>query len=220
MKEDDWHITLRHHSYAKNQPSGHFHNDVGSVTVAYKGKDIIVDPGSYVYTPSETWRNHMRSVVSHNSFFLDGLELVPFDYRLFALEIPSQLNNDSFFSINHDLYGSFELRAHRDLKFDQNSNQLKITDWWSCIGACQRAYPNICWNFTLAHDIETEKVEDGWILKFNNEPLIRITSKQLEFSERLGFVSYKYGEVSKSRVLRAIDPFQLDTKTEIIIEGL
>ena len=220
FKESNWHVSLRHHAYNESQPSGHFHNDVGSITLAYKGKDIIVDPGSYVYTPSEIWRNHMRSVIVHNGFFLDGLEPVPFDYSLFALEIPAQINKDSHFSVRHDLYGAFELRANRDLMFDKSSKELKITDWWSCIGACQRAYPQSCWNFTLAPDIETEKTEDGWLLKHNGDPLVLLSSEHLEFDERLAFVSYSYGDIQKSRVLRSMIPFELNKKSEIKIVGL
>src|SRR6202021_2601346 len=58
LKKDNWHVSLRHHVYNSRQPSGHFHNDIASVTLSYKDKEILVDPGSFVYTPSVKWRNY------------------------------------------------------------------------------------------------------------------------------------------------------------------
>ena len=220
LKNDQWHITLRHHSYAKHQPSSHLHNDIGSVTMAYKGKDLFVDPGSFLYTPSEVWRNRMRSATVHNMFFLDGLEPVPFDYRLFALELPCQLNNDDHFSVEHDLYEMFELRAHRKVTVDQTPNVFEITDWWSCIGTCQRVYPKVCWNFTLAPDVEAKKEDDRVLIFFHEKPLVQITSNKLSFEIVDTFVSYRYGEKQASKALRAILPFELYAKVILTIEGL
>ena len=62
VKTNNWHITLRHHAYNALQPTGHFHNDIGSITLAVNGIPVIIDPGSFVYTPSAMWRNYFRSV--------------------------------------------------------------------------------------------------------------------------------------------------------------
>ncbi len=43
IKTDVWHLTLRHHAYNALQPSGHFHNDIGSVTLAVNRIPVIVD---------------------------------------------------------------------------------------------------------------------------------------------------------------------------------
>lgn len=83
VKTDRVHYSLRHHVYKNNQPSGHFHNDVGSITLAVDGKPIFVDPGSYLYTPSAFWRNHFRSIQNHNSFYVKGCEPIEFDDFLF-----------------------------------------------------------------------------------------------------------------------------------------
>jgi len=88
IKTNNWHVTLRHHAYNALQPSGHFHNDIGSITLAVNGIPVIVDPGSFVYTPSTQWRNDFRSVAVHNTSFLDGIEPVLLTDELFALNIP------------------------------------------------------------------------------------------------------------------------------------
>ncbi|HSW74014.1 MAG TPA: heparinase II/III family protein, partial [Candidatus Limnocylindria bacterium] len=124
-----WHVTLRHHAYQGEQPSGHFHNDTGSVTVAINGIDIFVDPGSYVYTPSAVWRNHFRSVQAHNTFFIEGQEPIAFDERLFALNIPENkmpgTNQADVLTTHHTLYAG--LQAQRRVALD-NPHTLTIED--------------------------------------------------------------------------------------------
>ena len=88
IKTNNWHVTLRHHAYNALQPTGHFHNDIGSITLAVNGIPVIVDPGSFVYTPSAMWRNYFRSVAVHNTSFIDGIEPVLLSDELFVLNIP------------------------------------------------------------------------------------------------------------------------------------
>ena len=45
--------------------AGHAHNDQLSLELNFAGEDIIVDPGSYVYTPFTEIRNTYRSVNAH-----------------------------------------------------------------------------------------------------------------------------------------------------------
>ena len=70
IKTASWHVSLRHSVYHEQAPTGHMHNDATSITLAYSGVPFIVDPGSYVYTPSIVWRNLFRSVQSHSGMYL------------------------------------------------------------------------------------------------------------------------------------------------------
>lgn len=45
---------------------GHNHQDIGSFTISYNGKQIFVDPGTYNYTRNLKARNSFRSINSHN----------------------------------------------------------------------------------------------------------------------------------------------------------
>ena len=53
---------------------GHAHNDKLSFELMLNGQDIIVDPGTYVYTPYPKERNKFRSTEYHNTVKFDDYE--------------------------------------------------------------------------------------------------------------------------------------------------
>ncbi len=52
----------------------HKHNDILSFTLECRGKPILVDPGTYVYSADEQGRNRFRSTMSHNTAAVDNYE--------------------------------------------------------------------------------------------------------------------------------------------------
>ncbi len=52
----------------------HTHNDLLSFELSLGGKDIIIDPGTYLYTSSMSDRNAFRSTAKHNTVMVDGEE--------------------------------------------------------------------------------------------------------------------------------------------------
>lgn len=58
----------------QNGNGGHAHNDKLSFELSANGSDVIVDPGSYVYTPAPALRNELRSTKSHNTIIFDDKE--------------------------------------------------------------------------------------------------------------------------------------------------
>ena len=53
-------------------PSGHGHADMLGIEVAGGGRPIIIDPGTYIYTPSVKWRDYFRGTGAHNTATVDG----------------------------------------------------------------------------------------------------------------------------------------------------
>ncbi len=58
-------LSIRCGSIGQNGNSGHAHNDQLSIELNVDGKDIIVDPGTYLYTPLPERCNEYRSVKAH-----------------------------------------------------------------------------------------------------------------------------------------------------------
>jgi len=58
----------------QNGNGGHAHNDKLSFELMLDGQDVIVDPGTYVYTPYPDERDKFRSTEYHNTVKIDGYE--------------------------------------------------------------------------------------------------------------------------------------------------
>jgi hypothetical protein len=56
---------------------GHAHNDQLSFELHLGGRPVVVDPGTFVYTPAQQERNRFRSTAFHNTLALDGCEQDP-----------------------------------------------------------------------------------------------------------------------------------------------
>ncbi len=72
LRDGDIYMIIHCASNGQNGMGGHNHNDVLSFEVSVAGMDIIVDPGTYVYTSDFSMRNIFRSSKSHNGVTIDG----------------------------------------------------------------------------------------------------------------------------------------------------
>lgn len=219
--DDSWRVSLRHHAYHAGQPSGHFHNDAASITLAVDGVPIVVDPGSYMYTSSSYWRNYFRSVASHNTFYLEGHESVPFDERLFGLNIPEATytveEERGHLYTSHRLYDRFGLTAHRAV--DVQEHMVRIIDWWEAKSA--QPLPLGRWNFTFDARLVLEQAEENsWIMLLNNKALIKMYSPHLTFNQEEGWVSYEYGVKHPCKKLTAGRAIAHEEQVAIIFEKI
>lgn len=61
----------------QNGLGGHGHNDLLSFELCIRGKALVVDPGSYLYTGDPGMHRQLRTTRSHNSIEVDGKEIAP-----------------------------------------------------------------------------------------------------------------------------------------------
>jgi hypothetical protein len=248
VAHQNWFVTLRHHAYQARQPSGHFHNDVGSCTLAaMKGKNripLFVDPGSYLYTPSQNWRNYFRSAMNHNSFTLLDTEPVPLDDRLWSLSLPEKrlhpttsrrqcfrkgicvyedpayrnVSYDFALEETHRLYSRFGLTAHRTIR--GLGGIVTIEDTWQSEEALPLLPPTV-WNFTLAPDI-TPFDCDGILIVLERAGetlcLIEVDHSDALFSIVDGWYAPSYGVKVPTKQLRFQLPTVVDRPVTIKIE--
>lgn len=67
-------LAVRCGHIGQNGNGGHAHNDQLSIELALNGVPIIVDPGTYLYTPLPEKRNLFRSTAMHNTLSVSGKE--------------------------------------------------------------------------------------------------------------------------------------------------
>lgn len=117
----------------KTGTGGHTHNDKLSYEFMRDGKDIVVDPGSYVYTPLPEERNRFRSTAYHNTISLEGKEQNRF-VRLFAMEENAiarclrfgENEQEIFFE---GVHSGFNPVVHRRrIIFDKGKQHLQVYD--------------------------------------------------------------------------------------------
>jgi hypothetical protein len=74
FKSNYIYLAIRCGPIGQNGNGGHAHNDNLSFELNVRGRDFIIDGGSYLYTPFPNMRNEFRSTKAHNTIILNGLE--------------------------------------------------------------------------------------------------------------------------------------------------
>jgi hypothetical protein len=74
FKSKNIYLAIRCGSTGQNGKGGHAHNDILSFELNVRGRDFIIDGGSYLYTPFPDIRNVFRSTKAHNTLILGSLE--------------------------------------------------------------------------------------------------------------------------------------------------
>ncbi len=122
-------LAVRCGPIGQNGFGGHAHNDQLAIELQLAGKDIIVDPGTYIYTPVPEIRNKYRSVRAHFAPRpVNAKEPGRLDLGLFRLGDEAKAEclyaDDHTFAGRHFGFGS---PVYRMIKITQE--KLIITDW-------------------------------------------------------------------------------------------
>lgn len=131
FKSDRLYLIINAMSNGQNGYGGHAHNDKLSFELNIDGIDLIVDPGTYLYTALPERRNLFRSVKYHNTLVVEGEEQNHWKDGISGL---FQLKNESFCQILEIKNNSAAIKLnYRDIeqirKFEITDTQLIINDY-------------------------------------------------------------------------------------------
>jgi heparinase II/III-like protein len=211
----------------------HKHNDVLSFEFQVDGQDLIVDSGSYIYTPEPAWRNHFRSTAAHNTVMVDDAEQNRFGegslFWLHADATPRCLAWESTSTVDrfvgeHDGYArlSSPVIHRREVRLDKRTRCVELHDWLR--GSGRRS---LAWNFTLASGVAVRRAgELQWEL--TSGPVRALFSLQAPPSGKTGqpvrpevveaWVSPRYGVKGATRAIRMRGEIDLPTDHQFRIE--
>lgn len=187
-----WHITLRHASYNARQPTAHFHQDAGSITIAYDGNPLIIDPGTFTYTGSSYWRNYFRSFQSHSTVYADQ-DVLSSD--LFSMPLNAQT---CYIDISENIikteFACGQGAIIRTVRQDDLS--VTISDCYS--GPKQ----TVAWNIMLHPAVQLFHEHSSWrIVTHAGQEFLLQADLPLEAQE--AYYSHRYAQQQKANRLTA-----------------
>lgn len=196
-------LAIRCGSIGQNGNGGHAHNDNLSFELNIKGKDFIVDGGSYLYTPFPEIRNMFRSTRAHSTLMLNGHEQNAWTDGLEGLfsmrnDAKARVLELSTGYLRGEHYG-FGPRHYR--QFELKDSSLSIED------SLESDIPNEI-NFNLAPDAEIilsrENGSEEYFLEMCNGDIhLRMFVKGFNGVEICdGFFSPGYGKRVKNSLVR------------------
>lgn len=86
LKNHYFYVLIRCGELSMKGQGGHSHNDQLSFELNIKGRDIIIDSGSYTYSGSVKLRNFDRATSNHNTVSVDNFEQNDFSEDIFSMK--------------------------------------------------------------------------------------------------------------------------------------
>lgn len=121
--------------------AAHGHADALSVYLAVKGREILIDPGTYAYHTEKKWRNYFRGTSAHNTVELDGQDQSQIGGNFMWLrkaqswvEQFSSQDEEPSICAYHDGYDALKdpVRHQRQVKYTLGDKTFHISDIITC----------------------------------------------------------------------------------------
>jgi hypothetical protein len=201
LRSSGLYVIVRCGDTGRHGRGGHGHNDQLSFELALDGQALVIDPGTYVYTPNPVERNRFRSTAFHSTLRIDGLEqneLRDDDLFLMADRTRAEMlasDATSFEGRHHGFPGAIHTR-----RLELHGDELHVRDTVeSAIGH------ELEWTFPLAPGAEDR---------------LEISAEGLDFRPEQGWYSPRYGVRVPTTFLRARRRSQPGNDvTEIVVKA-
>jgi len=175
---------------------GHNHCDKGSLVLQVAGRPVLVDSGTYCYTPDESARSAFKSSGAHNVLMLDGLEQATVRPGSFGplddIETHISMRGDKRapeWTMTHTGYSRIDGLGQVGRNVKCREDRLEIQD--TAAGDGEHAI-EIIWH--LHPDVECELGEDCVRITLDGKLLCRMLTPQgFEVEIAAGAYSPRYG---------------------------
>lgn len=177
--------------------SSHFHNDLLSFQLNYKGEDFFIDPNTFNYNLNRDKRCYYLSTQRHNTCFVDCKEqskIECFDpfLRHNQRKVIVKKWNSSYERDEMALEIKYNNFNHlRSLVFNKEHNKLSIFDTFN------GKMNNIEWNFYLPPNIKVKNdltTKNVLILEGDNKVLILEVPESLIIKVQNAYISKSYNQ--------------------------
>lgn len=175
---------------------GHAHNDQLSLEIVWAGEPWVVDPGTYLYTPSPKWRNVFRSTAAHNTLQWGDREQNPWEEgEIFALRrrVEGKVLENSPKAFTGILRSSEGEEHRRSLRMSRSG--IFVED--SCPQAGEKTV-----RWILDPGVRVKKTKKGFFL-FRGKKRLKLQVSSERFAAKTFWYSPAYGEKQKTFVLEA-----------------
>ncbi len=194
--EAGWYIMRHknHYCFVSCGPNGqggkgvHTHNDKLSFELMLNGDDIIVDPGTYVYTPFPEWRNRFRSTAFHNAIQIEHMEQNDISADLFEMRQGVQCKDCTLIESESKIvfkgsveYLKIDAEHTRQIVLYKNEGVVEIFD-------------------TIKSPLPRQVLLNLCLARY--APKCKISSENGVFVETKGFLSDNYGNKDETIFLR------------------
>jgi len=195
----------------QNGNGGHCHNDKLSFELCLGGKDVVIDPGTNVYSSDPLERNTFRGTAYHNTVMIDNREQNDFNIHINRI---FQINNDALpgclkwqigeikdiFIGTHTGYSKLKYPVvhQREFIFDKHNGRLEIIDSFEGEGNHQ-----LNWNFILSPGLV-------------NTPII--LSDRINWRKEIIYYSPEYGVSVETKKYTSLLKTELPCSIKIIIK--
>ncbi len=192
--------------------AAHGHADALSLTLTVAGREILIDPGTYIYHSEQTWRDYFRSTAAHNTIRIDeqdqSLIAGNFMWSQKAEAVLDQWKStegSDLVSGHHTGYLRLAdpVRHRREVTFDKQERVFRIVDTIEAEG--EHIIEQF---FHFAEDCQIRRTDDGWDIEHDGVRVKFYTDDLLDQSlvlgrdePPLGWRSHKLGDRQPSPTL-------------------
>jgi len=166
FRSDDTFFTFDHGPLGMGPLYNHGHADALAVTLAYKHRPILIDPGTFRYNGVPEWRHYFKSTRAHNTVTVDGqdqaIQANGFIWRkpYRCSVVNSEGDKSRMHTVaEHDGYQRLKHPVIHRRTVQITGGELLLEDRFKGEGSHSFEL-----NFHFHPDVEFEKSEDGWIV--------------------------------------------------------